>query len=84
MTVETDYGLFVSNGTSSLRIVDCESYWLAGDWSSKDPYDGFRTFMEATRATSGKPLVVTLDKDNRRLEAFYRKQGFRTALMVKE
>ena len=78
------YGWLVSNGSSSMKVLDLGEFLLVGDWDSSNPEDGAKTFREAQTLTKGKRTVITLDEEDKRLEEFYRGHGFRTLTMVKE
>ena len=84
MTVKTDYGWLVVNGTSLVRLVRLDdSTVLAGDWHSADPHDGMKTYREAERLTRAENMSVVVTLDSPDLEGFYRKRGFTTAAMRK-
>ena len=78
------YGWLVSNGSSSMKVLDLGEFLLVGDWDSSNPEDGAKTFREAQTLTKGRRTVITMDEEDERLEGFYRKNGFRTLTLVKE
>ena len=78
------YGWLVTNGSSSMKVLDLGEFLLAGDWESDNPEDGAKTFREAMTLSNGRRTVITMDEEDERLEGFYRGHGFRTLTLVKE